>query len=361
MSRRQRHARQRDSTPVRDTPAQPPTTPETPLSPTARRNIDLALAHGWAPRTLSGYTSAVRLFQRYCEGEGIPRADTFPATENALCAFAASHARVRAGTTARNNLAALKAWHAYHNAEWKGGPRLRYVLAGVTNLAPPASTRPKRPPVTSEMINILTRDLDVTTAFDACVLATAITAFWGQCRLGELLPYATTADPNKRPRVSDLQLRPTRGEVASILHLPSTKTATTRGEDVALITRAQEQVDAPRALLHHCKLSKLGPTDSLFAYRTHAHAAPRPLTTNAFLARCNEIWSRADIQRATGHAFRIGGTTELLVSGIDTDVVRAMGRWSSDAFLKYWRTLDQLVPMHVHRALDRLSRRSVAA
>lgn len=364
MARRQRRGHQRESTPLRDAAlARPTNAPETPLSPTAQRNIDRALAHGWAPRTMAGYAAAVRAFQRYCQGEGIPASDTLPATENALCAFAASHAGTRAGATARNNLAAIKAWHAYYNAEWRGGPRLRYVLAGVTNLAPPASSRAKRPPVTTQMLEVLTRDLDASVQFDACVLAVAQTAFWGQCRLGELLPHASTADPTKRPRLMDLKLRPTRGEAATILHLPSTKNAVVRGEDIALVSRVSEQVDAPRALFHHIKTNELKEQDPLFSYRVHARTQPtlRRMTTNAFLARCNELWTRAGLARATGHAFRIGGTTELLIAGIDTDVVRAMGRWSSDAFLKYWRTLDQLIPRHVHQALSRRSRIRVDA
>ncbi|KIK74200.1 hypothetical protein PAXRUDRAFT_176435 [Paxillus rubicundulus Ve08.2h10] len=33
-----------------------------------------------------------------------------------------------------------------------------------------------------------------------------------------------------------------------------------------------------------------------------------------------------------GHSFQIGGTTELLVTGVPPDVIKVLGWWSSDAF-----------------------------
>ncbi|KAF9218783.1 hypothetical protein BS17DRAFT_642718, partial [Gyrodon lividus] len=61
------------------------------------------------------------------------------------------------------------------------------------------------------------------------------------------------------------------------------------------------------------------------------------LTQKKFLARCNSIWTSKGIPVSAGHSFRIGGTTELLLAGVPPDIVKALGRWSSDAFLCYWR------------------------
>lgn len=70
------------------------------------------------------------------------------------------------------------------------------------------------------------------------------------------------------------------------------------------------------------------------------------LTKRKFIGRCNVIWAQFGFPKSTGHSFRIGGTTELLVAGVPPDVVRMMGRWSSDAFLRYWRSLDMIAPLH---------------
>jgi hypothetical protein len=68
------------------------------------------------------------------------------------------------------------------------------------------------------------------------------------------------------------------------------------------------------------------------------------------------VWSSFGYPRTTGHCFRIGGTTELLVAGTPPDVVKATGRWSSQSFLRYWRSLDQIAPHHI-RNLHILKRR----
>ncbi|KAF8746781.1 Glycosyltransferase family 28 N-terminal domain [Rhizoctonia solani] len=52
---------------------------------------------------------------------------------------------------------------------------------------------------------------------------------------------------------------------------------------------------------------------------------------------------RIHIQR---RSHSIGGTHAYLSSGVPSDVVKKMGRWSSDAFLKYWRNVDLLIELH---------------
>ncbi|KAF8602649.1 hypothetical protein BDV93DRAFT_405222, partial [Ceratobasidium sp. AG-I] len=75
----------------------------------------------------------------------------------------------------------------------------------------------------------------------------------------------------------------------------------------------------------------------LFAYIHGKSEIVKLLTRDAFMKRCNDIWTPLGYQRSTGHAFRIGGTTGLLKAGIAPEVVKIMGRWGSDAFFRYWR------------------------
>jgi hypothetical protein len=70
------------------------------------------------------------------------------------------------------------------------------------------------------------------------------------------------------------------------------------------------------------------------------------LDKELFMDMCNGIWSLHGFQRITGHSFRIGGTTSLLLSGVDTEIVKGMGRWSSDAFKLYWRKVEILFAKH---------------
>ncbi|KAK7021512.1 hypothetical protein R3P38DRAFT_2478204, partial [Favolaschia claudopus] len=54
-----------------------------------------------------------------------------------------------------SSIAALKAWHIAQEAERKGSSRLHYVLAGVENLDPDSSKRPRRPPINAAMLRAL--------------------------------------------------------------------------------------------------------------------------------------------------------------------------------------------------------------
>ncbi|KAJ7694361.1 hypothetical protein B0H17DRAFT_850233, partial [Mycena rosella] len=81
-----------------------------------------------ADSTVTDYGYTVDRFLRFCKVEKIPAKFQLPADGFVLCAFAASGAGVHSGSTARNNIAALKAWHVAQGKHWNGGARLHYVL-----------------------------------------------------------------------------------------------------------------------------------------------------------------------------------------------------------------------------------------
>lgn len=56
----------------------------------------------------------------------------------------------------------------------------------------------------------------------------------------------------------------------------------------------------------------------------------------------NDVWASYGWLPISGHSFRIGGTTSLLVSGVDPTVVKKMSRWSSDAYFRYLRTVEDI-------------------
>lgn len=316
--------------------------PTVQLSTAAAARVEYALHHGWADSTLTNYGHAVERFLAFCGTENIPPQFQLPADEFVLCAFAASSAGVHAGSTARNNIAALKAWHIAQGAEWKGSARLHYVLTGVENLAPEASKRPPRPPINAAMLLALYEGLDFTKPSDVAIFAAACVAFWGQCRLGELLPTSKSPQASRFLPTRRSISKSTRSDRATILRLPRTKTKKS-GDDVVLVAQANP-INPETALRAHLAVNAVDHSLPLFTFRTPTgHSI---LTRSQFLTRCNEIWQRAGYPRTTGHSFRIGGTTELLLAGVNPDVVKAMGRWSSDAFQKYWRSLEDLAPIH---------------
>lgn len=77
-----------------------------------------------------------------------------------------------------------------------------------------------------------------------------------------------------------------------------------------------------------------------------------PIKKN-FIDSCKKLLSSSNLTPFAGHSFRIGGTVELLLSGISPKVVASLGEWSSLAFLLYWRKIDEIIPQHIFKAYDR--------
>lgn len=103
-------------------------------------------------------------------------------------------------------------------------------------------------------------------------------------------------------------------------------------------------LDPTSALCHHFISSPL-PDSSLICEFIEGDTS-KTLDKECFMKMCNNIWLTEGFPRITGHSFRIGGTTSLLLAGIDAQIVKGMGRWSSDAFKCYWRKVEVLFQKH---------------
>ena len=113
-----------------------------------------------------------------------------------------------------------------------------------------------------------------------------------------------------------------------------------------MLVPRSDSLDPISHVCAHLSTSKLPRNLLLLAYSTPS--GPHMLTKAAFLTRCNQIWAASGYPCTTGHSFRIGGTTELLTSGIPPDIIKTMGCWSSDSFLRYWHDLETITPLHMH-------------
>jgi hypothetical protein len=194
--------------------------------------------------------------------------------------------------------------------------------------------------------------LNLSLPFDAAVAACTCTAFWGQCRLGELLPISiSVSSPISLPLRSGFK-RSIRNPQSCILHLPHTKTHP-HGEEVILIDQ-NDPVNPITLLKNHIRVNGIPKDGLLFSFKESGCLVVMDKTS--FLRRCNDIWRPLGHPRLTGHSFRIGGTTELLIAGTHPEVVRVTGRWSSESFLRYWRSLEDIAPHYISN-LPTLSRR----
>lgn len=304
---------------------------------------DAALASG----TVSNYEHAMDHFRQWARAERITVDDARAVREPVLCAYAASLAGIYSGGTARTKVAGIKYWHERRALHWHGSPRLARIVKSVAACAPPEAHRDARPPVTEAMLDEALHELDPERPFDVCVAAAMLVAFWGQLRLGEVLSATRNYDFAALPAGKGVRLRASAGgkasQVTTALWLPRTKVE----RSGVWVWLARHFNDPSLALQEHIALNGITDEDPLFAYKHDVTGVLIPLTRNAFLSRLNEIWGAAGMQRITGHCFRIGGTTALLRAGVEPDVVKMAGRWRSDAFLRYWRAIDNIISSHM--------------
>ncbi|KIK44655.1 hypothetical protein CY34DRAFT_784259 [Suillus luteus UH-Slu-Lm8-n1] len=302
------------------------------LSRDSEFRIQLALDSAWADSTQCKYCGTITNFLNFCDIERVPLLDRCPASEHLLCAFATLRMGHLAGSTVQSHISALKAWHAYCNTPWNGAIHLKLVLNGVSNRAPQSSLLPP------------SSSLDPNDSFDCCCLAAATAAFWGQLRLGEILSPWGSSYPSMHISCRHHLSNPINPNGSRKLFLPFTKVWKNKGEEI-ILCRQRDSSDPILFMELHLRLNILSANDPLFSYTlSSGHAC---LTRRKFLARCNAIWVHAGFKAVTGHSFHIGGTTEMLLSGVPPDVIKVLGCWSSDSFLCYWHSLELLAPLHI--------------
>lgn len=136
----------------------------------------------------------------------------------------------------------------------------------------------------------------------------------------------------------------------SVFHIPWTKTTHGEGADI-VATKLDDPTNPYDALVHHLSAnSSVPPHAPFFAFETPDGWSP--MTRTWFITRCNNVWASAGLPLLTGHCFRIGGATELLLRGTPPDIVAAQGRWKSRAFLEYWRRIESILPLFITNSFN---------
>lgn len=310
----------------------------------ARSRLALALTHGHAPRTSSNYNYTIKRYIKFAKSIGFAEHQALPASEELLLLFICEGLGRTGPGTAKNNLSALRSWHLKNRLPWKRPECMGLINKALTEFWPRGNKKPsQRPPITSSMVTMLSNAWSDGSPRQLCALAIAVAAWSGQCRLGELLPATPSSLDGKRiPRRSSWSGEANNGR-ASEIQLPWTKTTLFDGATIFLIDQ-HDPLNATVAMSKHLKASPLSSDAFLCEYKTGRHR--KHLCKDEFIDMCNSVWSIAGIPRTTGHSFRIGGTTALLCSGVNPEIVKKMGRWTSDAFLQYWRSLGHLFAQH---------------
>ncbi|KAG2341709.1 DNA breaking-rejoining enzyme [Suillus weaverae] len=278
------------------------------------------------PKTRENYGAGLLHFDQFCDSHNIAEDRRMPASDRLLASFIASCARKVATTTAQSWLAGLHFWHNLHSAQWNGNALLQISMARLAKLVPDSSKRPCHPPVTLDHMHALFRGLDLLNVFDAAVFGVACVAFWCCCRLGKLVIDSISSFDSSRhvSHGAPLHHRTLPNQTPFII-IRILWTKMTHGEGADIIASKVDNLTNPiSALEHHLSTNRDVPASAPFFAFECAGGGWAAMMRPWFLAHCNQIWKEAELPELTGHCFRIGGASELLLRGIPLDIIESI-------------------------------------
>ncbi|KAF7367845.1 hypothetical protein MSAN_00849000 [Mycena sanguinolenta] len=278
-----------------------------------------------------------------------------PADRLLLSAFVAEALGTCSGKCIRNWLNGLRLWHLFNDAEWHGDEGWLPSLKKAGDCAGVPFKRPPRGPITKSHMRAVRSGLDLSSGFGAAVWACATALFWGCRRAGELtIKSAKKFDPQYDTcRETRTSLTSVNGHDVVSFHIIWTKTTTILGGECVLTQVLGEDADlCPTwAFQNHITVNSCAPPlTPIFAFREHD--LWRPLTKDHFLRTTSALHSSAGLETVFGHSYRIGGSVELLLAGVEPEMIMKLGGWTSLCFLIYWRRLEQILPARIIAAWD---------
>lgn len=323
------------------------------------------------PGTRDSYAGGLKRFISWCDARQIPDEHRMPVSADTLALFLSSEGRGLSNSTHNNWLAGIRFWHTIHGAEWHGNDHIVTQLRkGLKKTSIPPK-RAKRPPVTLEHMESLHARLDLNSPKDAAVWAVAAIAFWSVCRLGELTypdkgPFTEEKYARRSSPLAFSRTRPTEANIDGTefasLSIPWSKTSKFDGAVISITARPGSPLCPIAALRNHLRVNSDLPSSApFFSYADNSDENGfLNLTRVGVMARANAIWVSTGLPSMKGHGFRIGGATHLLLTGTPPQVVEAQGRWTSRAFMDYWREVQIVIPVFIsqHNTSDAFVRLS---
>lgn len=305
-------------------------------SPQMRLDFKCTMLGTWQEETLAVMGSALQKYHQICNKLEISERGRAPVRNDVFLQVAIWFVGKESRSALKGLVAAVKGWHLINKMPWAVDETPISKLYKVAHLKAPIKKAP-RIAVTSEALTKIFAHLSTDSPSDIAVRACAAVMFWSVARSGELtIPNRSGYDLSKMARTKHLRSDVDRfGNEVKVIALPWTKVALIDGEDI-MFAEQPGPIDPFAALKLHLDTNAPGEDEHLFTH-TNANGVRSPLSKNFFIRRLGEAATLAKVEPPKGHSFRIGGTLEYLLRGISLEVVKAIGRWSSDAFKLYLR------------------------
>ena len=287
---------------------------------------DIILTNCLAPNTFDTYRVGINHYLRFCHNFAIT---PLPLREDTLELFVISLQHRLAYKSIKVYLCGIQFWSTMtgFTNQIEDMARLDYVLRGIRRIQGNNFDRPARVPITWDLLQIICRHVVISESpFNRdMLLAAVLLAFFGLLRVSEYTsPTLTRADPNAL-NVGDITLTPTL--TIAFVRIKKSKTDPFRKGVTLRICAIPHAFCPVRALTKY--LAKRGSSPGpCFIYQN-----------GSFLTRGRIrellVKSLPHIPNVNTHSFRRGGASALSDAGVESHVIKILGRWKSDAYTQY--------------------------
>ena len=301
------------------------------------RRVKETMIHAWEEETCASYGMGLLMWHCFCDSKGVLERERAPVKQSLLSAFVVHMATAYSRKTIVNYLSAVHAWHLLHSIPWALEKKeMEIMLQAAEKLTPKSSKKKKCLPYTPSFISTIRQQMDLELPLDTAVFTCLTTCFYTLARLGEFMVHTLASfTPDKHVTTQNLTYDQDRNNlVVTVLHLPSTKVASSEGEDIYWASQNGD-TDPMAVLQNHLHINQPPETMHLFTY--WAKHTRHPLTKSKFIERVNNTTCAAGLKPLQGHGIRIGSTLEYLLQGVPFNVMKVKGHWAGDSFLLYLR------------------------
>ena len=286
----------------------------------------------WSPSTVRSYSSAQRQFLSFCSqwnlfnDNGLP----LPASELTILRFIASLSKRLAASSIRNYLSAVRNLHIIYGLPdpLQDLPRVPLVLKGLKRVQ--GDNRRVKTPITSLVLFSMKLQLNFQLYDHVMFWAACCLAFFGFLRCSEFTVPAGgfQADIHLAPTDVLVDRKPVPDNL--FINLKKSKTDQFKIGCSIVLARSDSPICPVSALLAYLHLR--GPSQGpLFVFHDGSF-----LTRERFSRLvCRSVQLAGWSGKITTHSFRVGAATSAAAIGVPDYLIRALGRWNSDAYLLY--------------------------
>lgn len=282
-------------------------------------------ALGWSDGTKRTYQSQLSCLQAFCDLLGL---DPVPLSEENVCLYIVYLADIKLFKycTIVNYLNIIKHLHKSNGFQEpiSGSWHIKQVLNGVKRYK--GDAQKGATVITPELLLTIKKGLNLNKKDDICIWCACLVGFYGLLRPGNFLKSG------KYVANRDIQLRDvTYHKDGYVLNLHWSKTVQFRERQLKIVL--------PSIFGH--PLCPATAVKELLLYHTCQGTKDNTpfllnLSYKLFIERINSILLCSGFtDKITGHSFRRGGATWYLKIGVSDSLIKEIGMWKSDAYLRY--------------------------